>query len=100
MAIIDQLGKSNLNLDGSKGLSNRTFGYVAPDATINKLHNKYSIYTDPKIKLVDFNGSSAVRPESTLDELDAIAPNNTQAQQYKSSTGKRYKDLGPAEGHY
>lgn len=100
MAIIDQLKKSNLNLDGGKGLANRTFGYVAPDATTNKLHNKYSIYTDPTIKLIDFNGSPAVRPESTLDELDKIAPNNPQATQYKSAAGRQYKDLGPTDGRY
>lgn len=100
MAIIDQLGKSKLNLDGVQKLSNRTFGYVAPDETTNKLHNKYSIYTDPAIKLVDFNGSSAVKPESTLDELDKIAPSNPQAVQYKSASGRQYKDLGPVEGRY
>lgn len=100
MAIIDQHTKSNLSLDGTKGLSKREFGYVAPDATANKLHNTYSIYTDPKIKLVDFNGSSAVRAESTLDELDSMAPKNTAAVQYKSATGKKYKDLGPTEGRY
>jgi hypothetical protein len=100
MAIIDQKDKSNLSLDGARGLGKREFGYVAADATLNKLHNKYSIHTDPKIKLVDFNGSSVVRAESTLDELDKMAPKNTAATQYKSSTGAQYKDLGPTEGRY
>jgi hypothetical protein len=100
MAIIDQFKKSNLSLDGSRNLSSRTFGYVDAASTVDKLHNKYSIYTDPKVKLVDFNGSSAVRAESTLDELDPIAPVNSAATQYKSSTGRRYKDLGPGEGRY
>jgi hypothetical protein len=100
MAIIDQKNKSNLSLDGTRGFSKREFGYVAPDATTNKLHDKYSIYTDPKIKLVDFNGSPVVRTESTLDELDKMAPKNPAATQYKSSTGNQYKDLGPTEGRY
>jgi hypothetical protein len=100
MAIIDQKDKSNLSLDGTRGFNKREFGYVAPDATADKLHNKYSIYTDPKLKLIDFNGSSDIRPESTLDELDKMAPKNTAATQYKSSIGNQYKDLGPKEGRY
>lgn len=100
MAIIDQLTKSNFSLDGSSKLSSRTFGYVDAASAVDKLHNKYSIYTDPKVKLVDFNGSSAVRPESTLDEMDAAAPKNTAATQFKSAAGRQYKDLGPGEGRY
>lgn len=114
MAIIDQHTKSDLSLDGTRGFSKREFGYVAPGEPVvpytpdNKLHKLYSIYTTPTIKVVDFNGSIPVRPESTLDELDAKAPKNLQAgkegsvvsQIYKSSTGSKYKDLGPKDGRY
>jgi hypothetical protein len=114
MSIKDQATKSGLSLDGTRGFSKREFGYVAPGepvipyAPTNKLHNTYSIYTTPTIKVVDFNGSIPVRPESTLDELDLKAPKNLQAGKdgsvvskiYKSSKGNNYKDLGPTDGRY
>jgi hypothetical protein len=109
MSIKDQATKSGLSLDGTRGFSKREFGYVAPDATTNKLHNTYSIYTDPKIKVVNFNKETPpIRPESTLDELDLKAPKNLQAGKdgsvvskiYNSSKGNNYKDLGPTDGRY
>ncbi len=98
MAIINQKDKSKLGSIGN-GFSANKFGYFAGTAT-DKLHNQYSIHTDPKVKLVDFNGSSKVRQESTLDELDQKAPRNPRIKQYKSRPGRKYSDLGPADGRY
>ena len=98
MAIINQKNTSKLGLTAN-GLSANKFGYFAGTAT-DKLHNQYSVHTDPKVKLVDFNGSSKVRTESTLDELDPKAPRNLRAKQYKSKAGRKYSDLGPTEGRY
>jgi hypothetical protein len=114
MSIIDQHKKSGLSLDGTRGFSKREFGYVAPGEPVipylptNKLHNTYSVDSKPSIKVVDFNGSIPVRPESTLDELDAKAPKNLQAGKegsvvskiYNSSKGNNYKDLGPTDGRF
>ena len=113
MAIIDQLKNSGLNLDGKLGLSDRKFAFSAIDNSISKLHNTYSIYGDgskivdgqfqPGVKVLDFNKTTStfsVPPDSTLDELDKMAPKNTAATQYKSSMGNQYKDLGPKEGRY
>ena len=45
-----------------------------------------------------------MKAESRLDELDRRAPNLTTggivSQVYKSTTGRTYKDLGPADGRY
>jgi hypothetical protein len=106
MAIINQKDKSKLGLIANR-LEARKFGYFAGTAT-DKLHNQYSIHTNPEVKLLNFNGSPKVRPESTLDELDLKAPKNLQAGKdgsvvskiYKSSKGNNYKDLGPTDGRY
>jgi hypothetical protein len=102
MAIIDQLVKSNFSLDGPSNLSNRDFGYFDPNLGTKKLHNNYSIYSNPNVKIMDFNGNVSVRPESTLDELDSNAPNNTTpgVTIYKSASGQNYKDKGPIDGKY
>ena len=98
MAIINQKNTSKLGLTAN-GLAANKFGYFA-GTTTDKLHNQYSVHTDPQVKLVDFNGSSKVRKESTLDELDPKAPRNPRATQYKSKSGRKYNDLGPTEGRY
>jgi hypothetical protein len=98
MAIINQKDTSKLGLTANHLAANK-FGYFAGNET-DKLHNQYSIHTDPNVKLVDFNGSSNVRKESTLDELDPKAPVNPRATQYKSKSGRKYSDLGPTEGRY
>jgi hypothetical protein len=98
MAIINQKDKSKLGLIANR-LEARKFGYFAGTAT-DKLHNQYSIHTNPEVKLLNFNGSPKVRPESTLDELDPKAPRNPRAKQYKSKSGRKYSDLGPTDGRY
>lgn len=95
--------------------SKPAFGYVDPTANLDprasRLQRTYSVDSDPKVRIVDFNKSpypSYLPSESTLDELDLRAPKNTKAgakgsvvsQIYKSKSGRRYKDLGPAEGRY
>jgi hypothetical protein len=98
MAIINQKDKSKLGLIANR-LEAKKFGYFAGTAT-DKLHNQYSIHTNPEVKLLNFNGSPKVRPESTLDELDPKAPRNPRAKQYKSKSGRKYSDLGPTDGRY
>jgi hypothetical protein len=117
--LLDMLPSSNLSLVGNRidvnpgqqgwGYSDYT-GELAPD--LSKLHDEYSTYGDPNIKIQDFNrvalgGVTTVRPPSTLDEMDPTAPNNFQAglggvvsQIYKSVSGRRYNDLGPQPGRY
>jgi hypothetical protein len=90
------------------------WGYI--DATSNldpaasRLQNTYDVNGIPNVKLVDFNhnGVTTVKGQSTLDELDANAPKNTQAggagsvvsQIYKSTPTQQYKQKGPQPGRY
>ena len=124
-SIIDQLQNSLYSLQGNgfnpvsspANTSNPSWGYsnspLLPDPANSELQNTYSVDGLPKEQIIiDFNraalgGITAVKPPSQLDELDYDAPNNYQAgnggvvsQIYKSSTGRRYKDLGPSEGRY
>jgi len=123
MSVLDQLPNSTLSLIGNNFNVNpnqQGWGYPAttpyapadllPESS--KLHNQYSVNGAPRVFLADFNrlalgGSTTVKAPATLDELDPIAPNNWQAgmggvvsQIYKSSAGRRYKDLGPQPGRY
>ena len=125
MALQDKLGDSKLSLKGA-GITEPTlltpsWGFKNPNITDEKLNpldpklsvlqNTYSTNTTPVTQIVSFN-KTAYKPylptESNLDEIDPKAPSNTQAgiagsivsQIYKSSTGKKYKDLGPSDGRY
>jgi hypothetical protein len=113
MAIIDQLKKSDLSLLGN-GFNPQphspAWGYVDAsgnlDPAASSLQNTYSVNGNPNVKLKDFNknGKAIVNADTRLDELDARAPKLTPrgvvSQAYKSKTGSRYKDLGPAGGRY
>jgi hypothetical protein len=118
-SVLDQLPESNLSLVGN-GFNAKpnspAWGYQAPGGDLNpalsQLQNTYSVDGNPNERIVDFNrqalgGVTTVKPPATLDELDPNAPNNNQAgsggvvsQIYKSATGRKYKDLGPADGRY
>lgn len=122
-SVLDQLPKSTLSLQGN-GFAPQSqlpaWGYenTTPnnpgglDPALSELQNTYSVDGNPNVRIVDFNraalgGSTSVRQPARLDELDTNAPNNTQAgtggvvsQIYKSSTGRRYRDLGPQPGRY
>ena len=113
MPIIDQLPNSSLSLQGN-GLNatptQPAWGYIDSTANLDpaasKLQNTYSVNTIPQVRVKDFNrnGVTTVPAESKLDELDNRAPNLTAggvvSQVYKSSTGRKYKDLGPRDGRY
>ena len=118
-SVLDQLSTSTLSLQGN-GLnanpSSPAWGYQSSGGDLNpalsELQNTYSVDGNPNERIVDFNrqslgGVTTVRNPSKLDELDPNAPSNFQAgnggvvsQVYKSSTGRRYKDLGPQPGRY
>ena len=114
MPVLDQLTQSNLSLDGTRGYSNRKFGFTPAPSPISTsdataLHRNYSIIEDPKnVKVADFNGTFVTPLPSQLDETDANAPKNTAAgtpgsvvyQIYKSSTNQKYSDKGPVGGKY
>lgn len=120
MAIIDQLPNSTLSLEGNgfpTATGRSSWGYDAGDGNLqeaaSKLHNEFSVNGQPPVRIVDFNRlalggvTAPSATPSTLDELDPIAPNNTQAgtggvvsQIYKSASGRRYRDLGPQPGRY
>jgi hypothetical protein len=119
MAILDQLEGSTLSLIGNGFNTNpNQQGWGFPDATgellptLSRLHSQYSVNGDPNVTIQDFNrlalgGATSTQSPSTLDEMDAIAPNNTQAglggvvsQIYKSVSGRQYRDLGPQPGRY
>jgi hypothetical protein len=114
MPVLDQLTKSNLSLDGTKGYSNRKFGFTPSPSPISTadataLHRNYSILDNPKnVKVSDFNGTFVTPLPSQLDETDVNAPFNAAAgaagsvvsQIYKSSAGQNYKDKGPVGGKY
>jgi hypothetical protein len=98
MSVVDQVTGSIYSLDGSNNLSNRTFGYFASDGNATELHDEYSVDSIPIVKIVDFNGNSTVRPESHLDELDPLAPENYNSIIYKSTPGQTYATKNPPEG--
>ncbi len=105
---------SKLSLQGNGFNPQRlssAFGYAdstnSLDPKLSRLQNTYDVNSNPKVRIVDFNKTpykSVVPPESTMDELDPIAPNlkvtGVVSQIYKSKTGRNYKDLGPKEGRY
>jgi hypothetical protein len=124
MALQDKLKDSTLSLVGN-GFDPQTqtaaWGFKNPnikDETLNPLdpslsilQNTYDVNSNPLTQIISFN-KTAYKPylptESVLDELDKNAPFNKQAglagsvvsQIYKSSIGKKYKDLGPKDGRY
>jgi len=118
-SVLDQLETSTLSLQGNlfdPAQNSPFWGYQGSNGAIlpelSQLQNTYSVDGNPNIRIIDFNrqalgGVTTVRPPSALDELDSNAPSNTQAgtggvvsQVYKSSPGRRYKDLGPQPGRY
>ena len=116
-SVLDQLPNSTLSLQGNgfdPQLNQPAWGYADTsnqlDPALSRLQYTYSVDGNPNVRLKDFNrggASTTVRPPARLDELDPNAPNNTQAgmggvvsQIYKSSTGRKYKDLGPQPGRY
>ena len=122
-SVLDQLPQSTLSLVGNgfnAQPNSPAWGYqaVSPglagplDPALSELQYTYSVDGNPNERIVDFNrqalgGATAVKSPSSLDELDPNAPNNFQAgnggvvsQVYKSSTGRKYKDLGPQPGRY
>ena len=119
MALLDMLPTSTLSLVGNNFNTNpNQQGWGYPDFTgelnpaLSSLQNSYSVDGNPNVRIEDFNrlalgGVTVVKPPSTLDELDPIAPNNFQAgtggvvsQIYKSQSGRKYRDLGPQPGRY
>jgi hypothetical protein len=118
-SVNDQLKTSTLSLQGN-GFNPQpntpAWGYTKTagelDPALSQLQNTYSVDGNPNMRIQDFNrlalgGATSVKSPSALDELDANAPNNLQAgkkgvvsQVYKSTTGRRYKDLGPNPGRY
>jgi len=113
MAIIDQLNRSNLSLQGN-GINphqqSPSWGYIDASANLDpaasKLQNTYSVDSIPQVRLKNFNidGVTTVPAESRLDELDRRAPNlqpsGVVSQIYKSKPGRQYKQLGPQPGRY
>lgn len=100
MGLLDKLKNSVLGLKGAKPQS---FG-VNPIPP-NSLHQLYSVDGNPNVEWRLIKGNLPNKPlPSTLDELDANAPNlqtsGVVSQVYKSKSGRRYKDLGPTEGRY
>ena len=97
MGILSNFAKSVLGL---KGKTPQTFGVDPAGA----LHNQYSNAGTPNVKWRTISGEGMKPQPSKLDELDTQAPNlqrvGVVSQVYKSSTGRRYKDLGPTEGRY
>jgi hypothetical protein len=97
---------NKLATDGTlsmKGVKPANFGVnpVPP----NSLHRLYSVDGTPDVTWRLINKNLPMKPQpSKLDELDTQAPNlqrvGVVSQVYKSSTGRRYKDLGPKGGRY
>lgn len=86
-------------------------GPNALNPSASKLQNTYSVDGIPNVRIVDFNraalnGSTTagLKVPSGIDELDLRAPNLTPrgvvSQVYKSTVGRQYKQLGPANGRY
>ena len=125
-SVLNQLPNSTLSLQGN-GFNPRPqssdWGYVDSSRSTNpedsRLHFEpvdmagYSVDNTPNVIIKDYNrvalgGSTAVKPPSTLDELDPNAPSNTMAgmagsvvsQVYKSPNRLQYKTLGPQPGRY
>ena len=101
MSLLKKLGtQGTLSLKGERPA---TFGVnpVPP----NSLHNLYSVDGTPDVtwRLIPRNLPMKPQP-STIDELDPKAPKlspvGVVSQVYKSSPGRRYRDLGPVEGRY
>jgi hypothetical protein len=101
MSLLDKL-TTNGTLS-MKGVKPANFG-VDPIPP-NSLHKLYSVDGNPNVtwRLIP-NNLPMKPPPSKLDELDTQAPNlqrvGVVSQVYKSSTGRRYKDLGPKGGRY
>lgn len=98
MGLYEKLPESNLGL---KGIRPATFDVDPAKA----LHNTYSVDGQPSVRWISSNGNPLkIPPPSLMDELDLKAPNlkieGVVSQIYKSSPGRSYKDLGPAEGRY
>jgi len=100
MPLLDKLPTSTLGLGGNKPLS---FGVnpIPPGS----LHDTYSVDSNPNVTWRLIKRNLPMKPQpSVLDETDINAPNlrpvGVVSQIYKSSTGRRYKDLGPKEGRY
>ena len=114
MSVLDQLTQSNLSLDGTRGYSDRKFGFTPAPSPISTadataLHRDYSAFDNPKnVKVADFNGTFVTPQPSKLDETDPNAPKNVAAgaagsvvsQIYKSTAKQTYTDKGPVGGHY
>jgi hypothetical protein len=113
MSVLDQLTQSNLSLDGTRGYSNRKFGFTPAPSPISSadataLHRDYSAFENPKtVQASNFNGDSVLNSTkvSSLDETDPNAPKNLKAaaagfQTYKSTPKQTYTDKGPVGGHY
>jgi len=113
MPIVNQATTSTLGLQGNRITAVPTqpaWGYIDSTANLDpaasKLQNTYSVNSIPPVRLKDFNvnGVTTVPAQSRLDELDNRAPNLTAggvvSQVYKSATGRKYRDLGPADGRY
>ena len=125
MSLENKLKDSKLSLDGNGFNPQRktpSWGFENPNITapalnpldpkLSALQYTYSVDTKPaNVKIVSFN-KTQYKPylptESKLDELDANAPKNSRAggvgsvvsQVYKSSTGQKYSNKGPANGRY
>jgi hypothetical protein len=101
MGLLDKLSTvGTLSLKGAKP-ANFGVNPVPP----NSLHNLYSVDGNPDVTWRLINKNLPMKPlPTTIDELDPIAPNLTVSgvvsQVYKSKQGRRYRDLGPAEGRY
>lgn len=113
---------------GSPDINNAYWGYRDPlniaSPLFSQLHGEgyanpytygYSVDGTPSVRLLDFSksGFSTVKTPSTLDELDILAPKNTQigapstnpggsvvSQFYKSNPLDQYKSKGPKDGRY
>ena len=113
MPIVNQATTSTLGLQGNRITAVPTqpaWGFFDStsnlDPAASKLQNTYSVDSIPPVRVKNFNinGVTTVPAESRLDELDRRAPNLTPSgivsQVYKSSKGRQYRDLGPADGRY
>lgn len=115
MSLINKYTTSKLGLVGNgipePAKNSPAWGFLAPEGSVNpklsKLHNEYSLNTNPNVSAIGFNKeytSLGLPTETTLDPLDVISPKLTVtgvvSQAYNSSAGNGYKQKGPAEGRY